>query len=454
MKQLFIFIVTILFISCRKFIDIKPAPNLLENTKVFSTSSSALSAASGVYTQMRNLSLLLTNGGMSIYGGMAADELYPTASSTISDQFYQNAIIPNSNSANDNFWNYSYRIIYQTNAVLEGLALSMSIPDTVKNQLTGEMKFVRAFCFFYLTNLYGNVPLVLSSDYQLNALMPSALSSSIYQQIITDLSDAKSLLRNSYPSMGKARPNKWTAAALLARVYLYQKNWANAEAEANSVINAGAYTLVPSISIANIFLAGSTETIWEIISDVANTLDGSLFIPSAITVKPTYALTNSLLTAFESNDLRKANWIKSNTVSTVLYYYPFKYKERLPTTPVKEYEIVLRLAEQYLISAEARTNLNNIDGAKTDLNFIRNRAGLPSTTAIDKVSLLSAIEHERQIELFGEWGHRWFDLKRTNRSNFILAPLKGSSWQLTDTLLPVPQSQLDLNINLHQNPGY
>ena len=154
----------------------------------------------------------------------------------------------------------------------------------------------------------------------------------------------------------------------------------------------------------------------------------------------------------------KTNWLKTNVVNTpspaITYYYPFKYKERLATSPVKEYNIVFRLAEQYLIRAEARAQLNNLMAAKNDLNLIRTRANLPAIIVNDKAAIMLAIEHERQIELFAEWGHRWFDLKRTNRSGSVLGPLKGSNWQMSDTLYPLPQVQLDLNVNLHQNPGY
>jgi hypothetical protein len=453
----FIFLI-LLFCSCKKFIEIRPAPNLLESSLVFSTNSTALSAASGVYTQLRGLSLLATNGGLSVYTGLSADELFNTSAGTVPDQFFQNALLPNNNSANDNFWIYSYRIIYQSNAIISGLANAVAVTDSVKKQLTGEMKFVRAFCYFLLVNLYGDVPLITSVDYATNAVASRSAVTLVYQQIINDLLDAQGLLKTAYISAGKARPNKWSATALLARVYLFQKNWNNAVAQASSIINAGTYSLLPSANIANTFLANSAETIWEIASDNANTIEGAAFIPSSASVKPVYALTPFLLTAFEAGDLRKTNWLRSNTINTpapsVTYYYPFKYKERSVTTPVKEYVIVFRLAELYLIRAEARLMTNDINGAKADLNSIRTRAGLAVATANDIPSLLLLIEHERQVELFAEWGHRWFDLKRTNRIDAVLGIAKGTNWQPTDALYPVPQAQLDANVYLVQNPGY
>ena len=116
--------------------------------------------------------------------------------------------------------------------------------------------------------------------------------------------------------------------------------------------------------------------------------------------------------------------------------------------------MVLRLAEQYLIRAEARAQQNNISGSQSDLNLIRNRAGLVNTAANDKTALLTAIEHERQVELFTEWGHRWLDLKRTNRADAVLGPIKAPNWQPTDMLYPIPQTQIANDPNVHQNPGY
>ena len=115
--------------------------------------------------------------------------------------------------------------------------------------------------------------------------------------------------------------------------------------------------------------------------------------------------------------------------------------------------MALGLGEQYLIRAEARAQQDNVSGAQEDLNIIRNRAGLLKTTSSDKVSILLAIEQERSKELFAEWGHRWFDLKRTRRTNVILGAIK-SSWKSTDLVYPIPLVEITNNPFLTQNPGY
>jgi hypothetical protein len=121
--------------------------------------------------------------------------------------------------------------------------------------------------------------------------------------------------------------------------------------------------------------------------------------------------------------------------------------------------MVLRLAEQYLIRAEAEANEGDSTDAIDDLNVIRNRALLPNYSANVNGSLLSAILHERQVELFTEWGHRWFDLIRTNSADSvmgIIAPLKHGSWNDNNDqeLYPIPQTARNLDMNLTQNPGY
>jgi len=131
-----------------------------------------------------------------------------------------------------------------------------------------------------------------------------------------------------------------------------------------------------------------------------------------------------------------------------------KYKERTSTGESVEYSIVLGLPEQYLIRAEARAMQGELVSAAEDLNAIRARAGLGETGASGQQQLLDAIAQERRVELFTEFGHRYFDLKRTGRLDAALGGLKPG-WQATDRRLPIPEAQILLNPNLNpQNDGY
>ncbi|MDB5024945.1 MAG: RagB/SusD domain protein [Mucilaginibacter sp.] len=455
-KNLFYILLIVLgAVSCKKFVDIPPSPQLIATSAIFSDDNTATSAVDGVYASMRAGSPAFENGAISIYCGLSADEIVNTSSSSAYGPFFMNAIPTNNTTLLATFWAGPYNTIYRANAILEGLNKTTALSDSVKKQLTGEMKVVRALTYFYLTNLYGDVPLITSSDYKQNATLPRTASVKIYQQMVADLTDAESLLNNNYPSTGKARPNRQTAAALLARVYLYGKDWVNAEAQASQVINSGLYNLVPDLN--SVFTEDSNETIWEIASpgEARNSAEGSVFIPSSSKVKPTFTVSSYLLNAFEAGDLRAANWLNSTTVSGTTYYYPYKYQNRA-LSPVTEYDIVLRLAEQYLIRAEAsaQQSPNKVPDAVSDLNAIRSRAGLaPLSNAISQAQCMAAVAQERRVELFAEWGQRWLDLKRTGTIDAVLSQEK-TGWQPYGALYPIPFKQIIANPALTQNPGY
>lgn len=461
-KSLMIIILILFFsfCSCKKFVEIEAPNNQVISTTVFSDEKTANSAVIGIYSQMMSSAQFFTNGGMSIFPGLSADEIFNTATNSTYDPFYKNSIPSNESSTNLNrFWTRGYTFIYQANAIIEGLENSVSIIDSVKNRLVGEAKFVRAFCYFNLINIYSDVPLLTSTDYRINAIAPRVVVLSVYEQIVSDILDAKRFLPiqyvtpSSFPT-DRTRPNKYTAAAFLARVYLYLKNYASAESESSEVINSGIYSL---LALNNVFLNNSNEAIWQLspVGTSSNTAEGNIFIPAtSASAKPTFAITNNLFNAFEVNDQRVLYWLKSKTVNGLTYYYPFKYKVKTGGAPYTEYNMVFRLAEQYLIRSEARAYQNNISGSKSDLNMVRNRAGLANTLANTQSDLLMAIEQERRVELFTEWGHRWLDLKRTNRADAVLAPIKGINWQPTDVLYPIPLSQIQANPYLVQNAGY
>jgi hypothetical protein len=107
----------------------------------------------------------------------------------------------------------------------------------------------------------------------------------------------------------------------------------------------------------------------------------------------------------------------------------------------------------YLIRAEARARQNKIIEGQGDLNVVRNRAGLPDVSMTSQAALLAAVEKERFTELFTEFGHRWFDLKRTDRIDAVLGSEKPG-WKTDAALYPIPDAQIQVNNNLSQNPGY
>ncbi len=440
--------------SCKKYLQIDPPANQLVNPLPFDNDATATSTITGIYSEMMRGSQQFCSGYTTLYAGMSADELYYYSPST-RDEFVNNQItISNHTNLTTYFWQPAYKYIYAANLAIEQLEASAALSTSVKSSLTGEAKFIRAFCYFHLVNLFGDVPLVTTSNYKINAGLSRTPASTIYQSIITDLTDAQNTLGTSYLNDEKTRPNKWAAAALLARVYLYTKDWTNAKQQAAAVINSGFYNLASDLN--QVFLKNSNEAIWQLqpVNPIYNTWEGNATLPASNSSTPTYLITPALLNAFEANDNRKIAWIGSRRYLNKTVNYPNKYKIYGNRAPLTEYYMVLRLAEQYLIRAEASAKLNDISSALTDINVIRKRAGLSDTTSTSSSEILAITEHERQIELCIEWGHRWFDLNRTDRSNAVLGALKPATWQPTDKLWPIPNDQILLNGSLTQNPGY
>lgn len=450
----FSLLVAILFASCKKFLEVKSPTDQINSDKVFENDATAISAITGIYSEMMNASSQFSSSAVTFYAGMSADELY-YYQPDVRNEFAKNDIsVANHSTLSTIFWTPAYKYIYVTNLSLEKLSASTALTPAVKNRLIGECKFIRAFCYFHLVNLFGDVPLPLSSDYRLNETLSRSSVQMIYEQILKDLTDAKAILSSDYQLPDRTAPNKWTASTLLAKVYLFEKNWTKAEQEATEVINSGVYSLL--LNPNEVFIKSSNETIWQLapVAPSRNTWEGFMTIPSSNSSVPTYLITPELLASFEPGDARKTSWIKSRVFSSQTLYYPYKYKIRTGTT-VNEFYVVFRLAELYLIRAEARAQWNNTTGCVDDLNLIRTRSSLaPLLGSIDQPHCLLAVEQERRAELFAEWGNRWYDLKRTSRANTVLGSLKSATWQLTDILWPIPLDQLKLNTALIQNPGY
>ncbi|MDI3320985.1 RagB/SusD family nutrient uptake outer membrane protein [Pinibacter soli] len=433
--------------SCKKYVTIPPPVNAVDEALAFADSSTATSVVLGIYSS------IATGNSSNVfnaikYGAMSADEGYYLTNASF-DNFKNNTLAAG-NDANV-FWGAMYTKIGRANYAIEGVNASKTLSTSVKNQLVGEAKFWRAWHYFYLVNYFGDVPLVVNTDALTNGLLARAPVADVYQQIVTDLTDAKALLTTKYPSVEKARINKSAVSAFLARVYFYQQNWAAAESEASEVINSGTYSLVTNLN--NVFLIGSTETIFQISlagTSVPATVMGAEFIPASTT--PSFVLYDTLANSFEANDQRKVNWTKAITYVGKTYYYPYKYKVR-STTAGTEYPVMLRLAELYLIRAEAEANESKIPQAQADLNLVRNRAGLPNTTAATKDDLVKVLERERWFELFTEFSDRWFSLKRKNRATEALSPIKPA-WKPFQQLYPIPAQAMGANPNLKDNPGY
>ena len=455
--------------SCKKFIEVQAPAGSLSQQNIYSTDATAISVLTGIYANISNGGLgsgSLTS--MSLFPALSADELsLYDLTNGIDFPYYTNSLT--SNVTFGGYWEGIYPIIYVANSAVEGISNATSLTPPIRQQLLGEALFIRAYCYFYLVNLYGDVPLVTSTDYTTNSLVSRTPKGQVWSQIIQDLHNAEIDLSASFldatllnNTVSRVRPTRWAASALLARVYLYTGNWAGADSAASAVIGSGQFSLM---SLDSVFLANSNEAVWQIqptgFAPQNNTPDGALFIlPSSgpsIGLYPVY-LSNSVVNSFEPGDNRLLHWTGNVTPDSVTYYYyPYKYKIGFSNGPTLEYVMMLRLGEQYLIRSEARVKENDLAGAKNDLDAIRARAGLDSTSAGDQQTLMTAILHERQVELFTEGGHRWLDLQRTGSLDSVMnivAPKKMATWSPYKALYPIPKSEILADPNLVQNSGY
>lgn len=463
--------------GCKKMLAVDPPIDSLTTVELFADNVQAEWAVAGIYSTMingldsrietRQAALkYFAAGASTIFGAFSADELTPGTQQNIT-QFYaaQNKLTLSNSGNTENIWESAFRTVYDANAALEGLEASTSIllTDSVKKQLIGETLVLRAFSYFYLVNFFGDVPLVLSTDFKKTMSYSRSPVVKIYDQIKADLVRARPLLSHNF-SVGKnerVRVNRWVAEALLARVYLYTGEHQLAINSATELINqAGMFTIEQDLS--KVFKSTSQEAIFQLRATNENTNFVNSTPESLILANPAailglgnvhfYQISNELMNAFEADDKRKINWIQTVSSGTL----PAKHKYNVQNS----YYTAIRLAEMYLIRAEATVLLTPSakNNAVEDLNVLRRRAGVTELDdqLLSAEQVKEAIAHERQTELFLEWGHRWFDLKRTGKASAVLSAITNKQPWYGDyqLLYPIPDSEIKVNSNLHQNPEY
>lgn len=460
-------------IACEDLVDVDTPNFQMVSENVFKNDDTAKAAVTGMYNQLMNADF--SNGwqnSVTVLAGMSADIIAPRSTSHNKYSPFWNHEISTIDSpdaqANLQLWSSAYNIIYLANSILEELDGTTGTSETTSNHLRGQALFIRAFTYFYLTNLYKEVPLLLTTDYRNNALAPRNPEVEIWERITADLDEAITLLDGveDYKDGERTRVNKYVAKALLARVYLYQQNWSKAEELSSEVISqVDTYEILDDLD--QVFLANSREAIWQIspagLKGGRTTYEANVFtrypiIPGVLVIGD-IKLTNGFVQNMQAKDKRLTSWIgqELNKEGQTINYYSFKYKTYFASGQhITEYSMVLRLAEQYLIRAEARTMQNKVSEAITDVDKLRKRAGIKLlkdiSPGINKDALLKIIMEERKRELFTEWGHRWLDLKRTAEFNKVFSdhPL----WQDSDVWYPIPEEERMKNPNLTQNKGY
>ena len=461
-KLIFGLVILSILSSCEPFMDVEVPNDRITGETVFNNNQTALNALDGLYSQLFNTSFAAGGSrSVSFVSALSGDNFNMTSSNEEMREFFDYEIHPE-NTYNLQLWSGAYQTIYMANDLLEGAENSPDLNESTRNRIIGEAKFVRAFAYFYLVNLYHDVPLILTTDYSRNTTAQNTDSDDIKSQILSDLTEALSLIGDEYPNAERTYANSYTVMALLARVYLFQENWEQAEYFSSQVIaQNGMYELMENLS--EVFLPNSSEAIWQISpagwgGRLGHTREGNLLVRISSGSSPV-ELSDEFMDLWSQEDERFQDWIGTYSDETGTYQFPYKYKIQYDASggDLQEYSMVMRLAEQYLIRAEARLQAGDLQGAVADIDAIRERANIPLVSdtlpGISESELLNLILIEKRKELFSEWGHRWLELKRTNTAGQVIGS-QSPLWESTDVFYPIPEQERMKNPNLEQNEGY
>lgn len=426
-----------LLISCEGILDVEPTESLSADQAI-TNKSDVFSALTGCYDALQQAGLYSLD--MVVIPDLISDNLDHTGTRQEYGQIDNNAILAE-NYLIEGVWNDAYDLLNRVNSLLVKLPEIGDLTEDDQSRVNGELLFLRALIHFKLVNLFGAIPIktqpTVSVDESLD--VPRDDVDQVYIQIISDLENAKNLIgdqSNSYAS-------NTAVNALLARVYLYDEQWELAAEYASIVIDNAAFSLDPVYN--ELFGgSGSGEIIFQVEynSQDRNTL-ANYFYPTSLQGRNEFRPSESMDDAYEPEDTIRKN------ASIAGEGYAFKYRD---ITNGTDNVIILRLAEMYLIRAEAVAEMNgDLESIKNDINAIRSRAGLANTAAASYGDLKLAIEQERRVEFAFE-GHRWFDLLRTGRAMEVLDNISSPN----QLLLPIPLSEITANTNpgMVQNPGY
>ena len=439
--------------ACQEVLEPKPV-DLLVDELVLNEIADVQPVRLGLYNALRG-----TAAPTIIAGDFTADHVL--FNGTFNDyRELSTKQITAANGAVDALWGSLYETIYVANFLLENLPKVTGVPEATRKQVLAEARFLRGYANFIGANTYGDIPQVTTTDQIANRTIGRTAKATILTSVLADyeaaLTDLPTVASGSTNITTNATYlNKTSCQAAIARYHLYQKNWVKAEELATLVIGSGVYRLETNYEdITTRDFTG--ESILEVgynLSDDPGTSSFGLnnilagrreVIPSnqlVLSLIGTEAGTRRATIGFSAQNLRG-----SDNGWTVRKY---------GTASEENNNIVLiRLAEMYLIRAEARAQQGKLAPAVADLNVLRTRAKAPAIAIAAQADVLLAVERERVYELAFE-GHRWYDLVRTGRVQAVMSAF-SPNWNSRYELWPIPQSEIQQNPTLRgqQNPGY
>ena len=451
-----VLVALISLVSCQDVLEPKPVA-LLVDELVLNEPNDVQPVRIGLYSALRS-----TASPNIIAGDFTAD--YIQFNGTFNDyRELGTKQITSANGAVDALWQSLYSTIYAANFILEQLPKVSGVSETTRKSVLAEARFLRGWANFIGVYTYGNIPQVTSIDRTVNSNIPRTDKATILTSVLADytaaLTDLPAVAAGSTDVTTNATyANKITCQAAMARYYLYMKNWAKAEELATVVISSGVYAL--EANFVDIVLKDFThESILEVgynLTDDPGT--GNFALNNLLVGRREVIPSNQLVLALNSTE--------SGTRNTTIGFDSKNLKGSDNGWTVKKYGtasednnniVLMRLAEMYLIRAEARAQqgkLAGTTGAVADINVLRTRAKAPAAAVGAQADVLLAIERERQYELAFE-GQRWYDLVRTGRAQAVMSSF-SPNWNSKYELWPIPQIEIQQNPALagQQNPGY
>jgi len=464
-----------LCVSCESLLKINPKDQLPED-KVLTNLSGNSSLLQGAYDVLQETDLYGRN--MICIPEILADNCGMAQGGYVFKNEYRNVM-----GAGCNIWVEAYNAISITNDIIAAID-KVSVSDAeigTRDKIKGEALFVRGLMYFDLLRAYSREPGHLVNNFELGVplvVQPLAGMGSdaypsrntiyeVWTQVESDLNDAFSLLQNNDADNFPQRPTSYAAKALLARVYLYESKWQEAVTAATWVINQKRPILYTG-DYKDLYTNG-VESIYELRFSAAESLGASSLHAMYSTVDDGYRdsdgygdgegsgegeliIANNLLTQFETGDkrlsmMRKA-YFGGNKVWWTTKFNSWQGAFGQDNVPL------IRISEMYLIRAEASLNQTAPDytTARNDMDALRAARGLGATTA-GNGTLAAAVQKERRLELCFE-GHRFFDLKRLGMDITKEPPSVTLPYSDFKVVAGIPQTEMDVNKNLVNNPGY
>jgi len=428
--------------ACDNRLNVQPTQSI-DAIQALATEQDVRITLTGAYDGISDGNLY--GGGILYTGELLGDNRDVVFGGTFTtlDELWRKTITTSNTDVRDT-WLDGYNAINRANNVL---ANTDKVSAANKNNIEGQARFIRGAMYFELVKLYGKsfndgtpsanpgVPLVLTPTNSISESDNRTRNSvaEVYTQVLDDLTKAEQLLPVTQ-SGGTGFANKGAAQAMLARVYLQQQNYAAARDAANRVITSGTFSLASSF--ANAFTDASPETIFKIVvtdQDGANGMN-TYYGSTRVSGRGDIRVQAKFRQLYDPADPRGQFFTTVNN-----NVFTNKFNDRFGDVPI------IRLAEMYLVRAEANSRLGTAIGATplADVNTVRLRAGAPALTTVD----LSSILLERRLELAFE-GQQIADLKRTARN------VGTTPYNANNLVLPIPQREIDTNKSLVQNPGY